>query len=90
MYKGNAHSECQGLAGLWSGLAKVAGIKKCGCVSSDKMDHMWNWLEVDGKKYYFGCNVLGKLLAALRESKGNMPYELPADFHLFGKPVLGL
>ena len=47
-------------------------------------------VEVDGQKYYFGGNVLGKLLAALRESKGNLPYELPADFHLFGKPVLGL
>lgn len=47
-------------------------------------------VEVDGQKYYFGCNVLGKLLAALRESKGYLPYELPADFHLFGKPVLEL
>ena len=52
VYRGKAHSECQGLAGMWNSLAKIAGIKKCGCVSSKKMDHMWNWLEVDGKKYY--------------------------------------
>ena len=50
LYKGKAYSMCQGLAGLWSRLAKTAGIKKCGCVSYD--GHMWNWLEVDGKKYY--------------------------------------
>ena len=52
LYKGKAYDMCQGLAYMWFNLAKTAGIKKCGCVSSDKMDHMWNWLEVDGKKYY--------------------------------------
>lgn len=47
-------------------------------------------VEVDGKKYYFGCNVLGKLLAQLKESKGKIPYSLPDDLHLFGKPILPL
>ena len=47
-------------------------------------------VEVDGKKYYFGCNVLGKLLAQLREAKGKLPYSLPDDLHLFGKPILPL
>ena len=45
-------------------------------------------VEVGGKKYYFGCNVLGKLLAQLRESRGKLEYRLPEDFHLFGKPIL--
>lgn len=45
-------------------------------------------VEVDGNKYYFGCNVLGKLLAQLRDSSGKLPYQLPEDLHLFGKPIL--
>ena len=45
-------------------------------------------VEVGGRKYYFGCNVLGKLLAQLRETKGKLAYTLPADLHLFGNPIL--
>ena len=45
-------------------------------------------VEVDGKKYYFGCNVLGKLLKELLENKGKLKYELPEDMHLFGKPII--
>ena len=47
-------------------------------------------VEVDGKKYYFGCNVLGKLLSQLRETKGRLPFTLPEDLHLFGKPILSI
>jgi predicted NAD-dependent protein-ADP-ribosyltransferase YbiA (DUF1768 family) len=47
-------------------------------------------IELGGKKYYFGCNVLGKLLAQLRETKGNLLYTLPDDLHLFGKPILSI
>ena len=47
-------------------------------------------VEVGGKRYYFGCNVLGKLQAQLRETKGNLPYSLPEDLHLFGKPILAI
>ena len=45
-------------------------------------------VEVDGKKYYFGCNVLGKLLKELKDSKGKLPYTLPENLHLFGQPIL--
>ena len=45
-------------------------------------------VEVEGKKYYFGCNVLGKLHVLLRKNGGKLDYELPADMHLFGKPVI--
>lgn len=47
-------------------------------------------VELDGKKYYFGCNVVGKLLTQLRENKGKIPYTLPEDLHVFGKPILPL
>lgn len=47
-------------------------------------------VEIDGRKYYFGCNVLGKLLSQLRENKGKIPYTLPEDLHVFGKPILPL
>ena len=47
-------------------------------------------VEVDGRKYYFGCNVLGKLLSQLRDAKGKLPYTLPEDLHLFGKPILSI
>jgi hypothetical protein len=47
-------------------------------------------VELDGRKYYFGCNVLGKLLAQLRDSRGKLEYCLPEDFHLFGKPILSI
>ena len=42
-------------------------------------------VEIDGKKYYFGCNVLGKLLKQLRETKGKLPYTLPEDLHQIGR-----
>ena len=45
-------------------------------------------VEVDGKKYYFGCNVLGKLLAELRKNNGKLTCKLPEDMHLFGKPII--
>ena len=47
-------------------------------------------VELDGHKYYFGCNVLGKILAQLRDSRGKLEYRLPEDFHLFGKPILSI
>jgi predicted NAD-dependent protein-ADP-ribosyltransferase YbiA (DUF1768 family) len=47
-------------------------------------------VEVGGKKFYFGCNVLGKLQAQLRETKGKLPYSLPEDLHLFGLPILAI
>ena len=47
-------------------------------------------VEVGGRKYYFGCNVLGKLQAQLREAKGKLSYTLPDDLHLFGKPILAI
>ena len=47
-------------------------------------------VEVDGKKYYFGCNVLGKLLAELRATRGKLEYTLPADMHLFGEPIAAI
>ena len=47
-------------------------------------------VEVEGRKYYFGCNVLGKLLAELRATKGKLEYSLPADMHLFGEPILAI
>ena len=47
-------------------------------------------VEIDGKKYYFGCNVLGKLLAELRKTNGNLTFHLPEDMHLFGKKILTL
>jgi hypothetical protein len=45
-------------------------------------------VEVDGRKYYFGCNVLGKLHVLLHKNNGQLSYELPEDMHLFGKPIL--
>ena len=47
-------------------------------------------VEVEGRKYYFGCNVLGKLLAELRATKGKLEYSLPAYMHLFGEPILAI
>ena len=45
-------------------------------------------VELEGEKYYFGCNVLGKLLVQLRDNNGVLDYKLPDDMHLFGKPII--
>ena len=45
-------------------------------------------VELEGQKFYFGCNVLGKLHVQLRKNGGMLDYELPADMHLFGKPII--
>ena len=47
-------------------------------------------IELEGKRYYFGCNVLGKLLAQLRDNGGKLDYKLPEDMHLFGAPIKNL
>lgn len=47
-------------------------------------------VEIDGRNYYFGCNVLGKLLAQLRANNGHLDYTLPEDMNLFGKPILDI
>lgn len=47
-------------------------------------------VEIEGQKYYFGCNVLGKLLMELQANKGKLQYHLPENFHLFGKPLLSI
>ncbi|MBQ5925714.1 MAG: NADAR family protein [Paludibacteraceae bacterium] len=47
-------------------------------------------IELDGKQFYFGCNVLGKLLAQLRANGGKLDYKLPEDMHLFGKPIINI
>ena len=45
-------------------------------------------VELEGEKYYFGCNVLGKLQSQLRDNKGVLDYKLPDDMHLFGEPII--
>lgn len=45
-------------------------------------------IELDGKKYYLGCNVLGKLLKQLRDNGGVLDYSLPDDMHLFGNKII--
>ena len=45
-------------------------------------------VELEGEKYYFGCNVLGKLLVQLRNNNGKLDYKLPDDMHLFGEPII--
>ena len=47
-------------------------------------------IDFKGKKYYFGCNVLGKLLSQLHTNNGKLNYELPENMHLLGKPILDL
>ena len=47
-------------------------------------------IELEGKRYYFGCNVLGKLLAQLRNNNGTLTYTLPSDLHLFGEPIINI
>lgn len=45
---------------------------------------------INNQEYFFGCNTLGKLLSQLRSTKGNLPYILPNNLHLFGLPILPL
>lgn len=45
-------------------------------------------VDLDGKNFYFGCNVLGKLQSQLRDNNGVLDYKLPDDMHLFGKPII--
>lgn len=42
---------------------------------------------IRSQPYYFGCNVLGKLLKELRDSNGKLNYSLPKDFKLFNSPI---
>ena len=50
LYKRQLATDCDGLAGMYAYFAKVAGVKKVGCVWD--YDHMWNWIKVNGKRYY--------------------------------------
>lgn len=50
LYKRELATDCDGLAGMYAGYAHRAGVKKVGLVWYNS--HMWNWIEVDGVKYY--------------------------------------
>ena len=50
LYKRDLQTDCDGLAGMYAYFAHRAGVKKVGCVWYNS--HMWNWIEVDGVKYY--------------------------------------
>ena len=50
LYKRQLATDCDGLAGKYAYFAEAAGVKHVGCVWD--YDHMWNWIEVDGVKYY--------------------------------------
>lgn len=47
-------------------------------------------VKVNGYNYYFGCNILGKLLVEIRKNNGKLSYKLPNDMHLFGKPIINI
>ena len=49
---------CSDMADVLARYAKWAGVKNVGVADSDKDDHAWCYLEVDGTKYYYdpsGC-----------------------------------
>ena len=50
LYKRNLITDCDGLAGKYAFYAEQAGVKHVGVVSDS--EHMWNWIKVDGKRYY--------------------------------------
>ena len=50
LYKRRFVTDCDGLAGMYAFYARQAGVKNVGLVSDG--DHMWNWIKVDGKRYY--------------------------------------
>lgn len=50
LYKRQLATDCDGLAGMYAYFAKAAGVKKVGLVWD--YDHMWNWIKVNGKRYY--------------------------------------
>ena len=50
LYKRDLQTDCDGLASMYAHFAHRAGVKKVGLVRYN--DHMWNWIEVDGVKYY--------------------------------------
>ena len=50
LYKRQLATDCDGLAGMYAYFAEAAGVKKVGLVWD--YDHMWNWIKVNGKRYY--------------------------------------
>ena len=50
LYKRNLITDCDGLAGKYAFYAEQAGVKHVGVVSDT--EHMWNWIKVNGKRYY--------------------------------------
>lgn len=45
-------------------------------------------ITVDGREYFVGCNMHGKLLKQLRDNNGVLDYHLPDDLRIFGKSVI--
>ena len=56
VYKRKYSGSCGEVAELYATFAKSAGVQHVGTVRHK--NHMWNWIEVDGKKYYidFQCS----------------------------------
>lgn len=58
LYKRQLATDCDGLASMYSHFARRAGVKHVGLVWD--YDHMWNWIKVNGKRYYIdyqGCLI---------------------------------
>ena len=58
LYKRQLATDCDGLASMYAFYAKAAGVKHAGTVAYD--NHAWNWIKVNGKRYYIdyqGCLI---------------------------------
>lgn len=45
-------------------------------------------VKIDNQYYYWGCNIVGKLLMSLKNNNGKLSYSLPDDFMLFNESII--
>ena len=60
LYQRKYYTDCDGLGHKYALFARMAGVKHVGTAAA--YGHVWNWIEVDGVKYYIdyqGANYYG-------------------------------
>ena len=62
LYQRKYYTDCDGLGDKYALFARMAGVKHVGTASSQ--GHLWNWIEVDGVKYYIDYQGTGERLGS--------------------------
>ena len=79
LYKRHFITDCDGLAIQYAFYAHCAGVKHVGTVQDST--HMWNWIKVDGKRYYIDFQSTNGCFSGYESIKTNIKHGMDPFYH---------